>query len=323
MNSEIIGIGSALPNKCVTNDDLSKTIDTSDEWIFSRTGIKQRYIAEGTETTSFLATKAAIDALKHANISADEVDTIIVGTVTGDYTFPATAVMIQKKLGIKHGVAFDVSAACSGFLFALDIADSFIKSGRSKCALVIGAETFSKIMNWQDRTTCVLFGDGAGAVVIRATESDNIGIMYSKTYSDGSFSDYLMTDGGVSTTQTSGHVTMHGREVFRYGIEKFCDAISNLLNATNLKISDIDLLIPHQANIRITDKVAETIGIDRSKVLVTINQHANTSAASIPLALSTIRNEIFDKKNVVMLAMGAGFSWAASWIKFKGDKRNA
>ena len=316
MNSKIIGIGGALPKKCVTNDDLAKIMDTSDEWISSRTGIRQRYIAEG-ETTVSLATLAAQRAMEQAGVTSDDIDLIVVGTVTGDYTFPSTAVLVQKNLNIKRGRAFDLSAACSGFIYGLDVADSFIKSQKAKCALVIGAETFSRIVDWNDRSSCVLFGDGAGAVVVKATEENDVGIKYCKTYSDGAFSDYLITSGGVSSTKTVGTVTMKGREVFRYGTEKFYLSFCELLEKNNMTVDDIDLLIPHQANVRIINKLVEMTGIDSSKVLISIDKHANTSAASIPLAMNEVRNEIFSKKNVVLLSMGAGFTWGASLIGFK------
>lgn len=316
MNSELIGIGAALPKKCVTNEDLSKTIDTSDEWISSRTGIKCRYIADESETTVSLATIAAQRAMQHAGVSPKDVDLVIVGTVTGNYTFPATAVLVQKELGIHQGCAFDVSAACSGFLYGVDIADSFIKGKKASCALVIGAETFSRILDWKDRSSCVLFGDGAGAAVLRSTENQNIGIKYSKIHSDGDYADFLITSGGISTTQSSGVVTMQGREVFRHGIDKFYESFCELLKENNLTVKDIDLLIPHQANVRIISKLVEMTGIEKSKVVITIDKYANTSAASIPLAMNEVRDTVFTKKNVVLLSMGAGFTWGATLISF-------
>lgn len=316
MNSEVIGIGAALPKRCVTNDELSKTIDTSDEWISSRTGIKCRYIADESETTASLATVAAQQAIQHAGVSPNDIDLIIVGTVTGDYTFPATAVLVQKELGINQGVAFDISSACSGFIYGLDIADAFIKTQKAHCALVIGAETFSRILDWKDRSSCVLFGDGAGAAVLRATDNPNIGIKYSKIHSDGNFAKFLITSGGISTTQSSGVVTMQGREVFRHGIDKFYESFCELLKENNLTVDDIDLLIPHQANVRIISKLVEMTGIDKSKVVVTIDKYANTSAASIPLAMNAVRDTVFTKRNVVLLSMGAGFTWGATLIGF-------
>lgn len=314
MNSVVIGVGASLPKKCVTNFDLAERLDTSDEWISSRTGIKQRYIAEG-ETTASLATEAAVRAMEHAEISVEDVDLIIVGTVTGDYTFPSTATLVQKNLQCK-GVAFDVSAACSGFLYALNVADSFIKLGKSKCALVIGAETFSRIVDWKDRSTCVLFGDGAGAVVLKAVENTDCGVKYCKIYSDGGYADCLVTSGGVSTNKSTGFVQMKGREVFRFAVEKFSESLNTLLQDNDMTIDDVDLIIPHQANLRIINKLVEMTGIAEEKVLVTIDKHANTSAASIPLALNEFKDEVFSKNNVVLLSMGAGFTWGSALIKF-------
>ena len=315
MNSVLVGIGAALPKKCVTNFDLPADLDTSDEWISTRTGIKQRYIAE-EETTASLATEAAHQALEQAKILPEEVDLIIVGTVTGDYTFPSTATIVQKNLRAK-GVAFDVSAACSGFVYALSIADSFIKTGKAKCALIIGAETFSRIVDWKDRSSCVLFGDGAGAAVLRAEENTDCGVKYCKISSDGAYADHLITSGGVSTTQTAGFVTMQGREVFKFAVEKFYESVNELLRENNMTIDDVDLIVPHQANFRIIKKLAEMLQIDESKVLVTIDKHANTSAASIPLALSEVKDTIFKKKNIVLISMGAGFTWGSALIKLQ------
>ncbi|MDR1375235.1 MAG: ketoacyl-ACP synthase III [Holosporaceae bacterium] len=323
MNSAIIvGIGAALPSKCVKNSELPRELNTSDEWIFQRTGIKQRYLATEMETTASLATEAAKNALLHAQISAQEVDLIIVATATGDYIFPATATLVQRDLKITQGAAFDVGAVCSGFIFALDVADSFIKSGKSQCALVIGAETFSRILDWSDRSTCVLFGDGAGAVVLKSWADQNYGIRSCKIYSDGKFADHLMTSGGVSTNREVGFVKMQGREVFRYAVEKFQESLEELLKDNSLKIEDIDLLVPHQANSRIINKLIEISGIDEKKVLITVEKHANTSAASIPLALNEVKDDIFLMKNVVLLSMGAGFTWGSALINFdyRGNK---
>ncbi|MDR2068153.1 MAG: ketoacyl-ACP synthase III [Holosporaceae bacterium] len=316
MNSEIVGIGAALPSKCIKNSQLPRELNTSDEWIFQRTGIRQRYLAAETETTASLATVAAQNALLHAKISTNDIDLIIVATATGDYTFPATATLVQKSLQITHGAAFDVSAVCSGFIFALDVADSFIKSGKSQCALVIGAETFSRILDWSDRSTCVLFGDGAGAVVLKSQSDKHRGIQSCKIYSDGRFSDYLITSGGISANRSIGFVKMHGREVFKYAVEKFHQSLKELLKDNELKIEDVDLLVPHQANSRIINKLIEISGIDEKKVLITVQKHANTSAASIPLALNEIRDDVFSKRNVVLLSMGAGFTWGSALIKF-------
>lgn len=340
VSATIVGIGAALPKKCVLNDDLPADLDTSDEWISRRTGIKQRYIADESqgETTASLATAAAREAMEYANVSPDEIDLIIVATTTGDYTFPATATVVQRNLNIKQGAAFDISAACSGFIYALDIVNSSIKSGSAKCALVIGAETFSKIVDWHDRSTCVLFGDGAGAAVVRAmptplpsdsssssatsssssllASSASAGIRYCRIYSDGSFVDSLKTSGGISTTRSVGVATMDGREVFRFAIEKFNESLAQLLADNNLSVDDIDLIVPHQANSRIIDKLIEDSGISPEKVIVTVGHHANTSAASIPLALHEVREDLWGKKNVVLLSMGAGFTWGACLISF-------
>lgn len=313
MNSVIIGIGSDVPNRVVTNDDLSKTLDTSDEWIRQRTGIAERHVATAKETTSLFATIAAENAIKNAKISSTDVDLIIVGTVTPDYTFPSVATLVQKNLGIHHGVAFDVSAACSGFVYALDIADSYIKLGKAKTALVIGAETFSKIVDWSDRSTCVLFGDGAGAVVLQAQETSK-GIIGSSIFSDGAYAESLITTGGVSSSQSSGTVKMDGREVFKHAVEKMKTAIESVLKNTGVSLSDIDLLVPHQANIRIINMLREQLKMNPDQVVVSVGKHANTSAASIPLALDTVKNQL-SGKCVMLVSMGAGFTWGASLIR--------
>ncbi|MBO7453960.1 MAG: ketoacyl-ACP synthase III [Alphaproteobacteria bacterium] len=316
MKSVVVGFGGALPQKCIKNDELPASLNTSDEWISQRTGIKQRYVISEGETTSTLATKAAKDALDFAKVSPNDIDLIVVGTTTGDYTFPATACVVQKNLNITNGCpAFDVSAACSGFIYALDVADSFIKTGRAKHALVIGADSFSKILDWSDRASCVLFGDGAGAVVLKAEESTNKGIQYCKIYSDGSCTDFLITSGGVATTQNAGVVTMKGREVFKFAVEKFCDSFYELLEQNKLTIDDIDLIVPHQANVRIINKLIDVLKIDSKKVVVTIDKHSNTSAATIPLALNEIKDTISTNKNIVLLSMGAGFTWGAALIR--------
>lgn len=316
MKSVVVGFGGALPQKCIKNDELPASLNTSDDWISQRTGIKQRYVISEGETTSTLATKAAKDALDFAKVSPNDIDLIVVGTTTGDYTFPATACVVQKNLNITNGCpAFDVSAACSGFIYALDVADSFIKTGRAKHALVIGADSFSKILDWSDRASCVLFGDGAGAVVLKAEESANKGIQYCKIYSDGSYTDFLITSGGVATTQNAGMVTMKGREVFKFAVEKFCDSFYELLEQNKLTIDDIDLVVPHQANVRIINKLIDVLKIDSKKVVVTIDKHSNTSAATIPLALNEIKDTIGTGKNIVLLSMGAGFTWGAALIR--------
>ncbi|GHU17043.1 3-oxoacyl-[acyl-carrier-protein] synthase 3 [Alphaproteobacteria bacterium] len=315
MNSVIIGLGGALPKKCILNSELPESLDTSDEWIMQRTGIRQRYVAEEDETTSSLAVEASRKAMSMANVSPDDIDLIVVATASGDYTFPSTATVVQRELVVKNAAAFDISAVCSGFIYALDVADSRLKLGKSKCALVIGAETFSRLLDWNDRSTCVLFGDGAGAVVLRGENSDK-GILSSLIYSDGTNVEHLKTSGGVSTTKTIGYVLMNGKEVFRAAIEKFNESLQALLSLNNMTIEDIDLLVPHQANVRIIEKLIASSGIEREKVLITIDKHANTSAASIPLAMSELGTGIFTKKNVVLLSMGAGFTWGATLVRF-------
>ncbi len=316
MKSVVVGFGGALPQRCIKNDELPASLNTSDEWISQRTGIKQRYVIGESESTSTLATKAAKEALDYAQVSPNDIDLIIVGTTTGDYTFPATACVVQKNLGIINGSpAFDVSAACSGFVYSLDVADSFIRTGKSKCALVIGADSFSKILDWNDRASCVLFGDGAGAIVLKAEENSNKGVQYCKVYADGSYADYLITNGGVSTTQNSGVVTMKGREVFKFAVEKFKESFYELLEKNDLKTEDIDLIVPHQANVRIINKLIDVLKIDQRKVVVTIDKHSNTSAATIPLALNEVKNELGSGKNVVLLSMGAGFTWGAALVR--------
>ena len=319
MKSVVVGFGGALPKKCIKNDELPASLNTSDEWISQRTGIKQRYVISEGESTSTLATKAAEDALNFAKISPNDVDLIVVGTTTGDYTFPATACVVQKNLNIINGCpAFDVSAACSGFIYALDIADSFVRTGKAKHALVIGADSFSKILDWSDRSSCVLFGDGAGAVVLKAEENTDKGIQYCKIHADGSYIDCLVTSGGVATTQEAGVVTMKGRETFKFAVEKFCDSFRELLKSNNLAIDDIDLIVPHQANVRIINKLIDVLKIDPKKVVITIDKHSNTSAATIPLALNEIKDTIGTngaEKNIVLLSMGAGFTWGAVLVK--------
>jgi 3-oxoacyl-[acyl-carrier-protein] synthase-3 len=314
MNSVPIGLGIAAPKKCIANAELPRELDTSDEWIASRTGIRQRYIAE-EETTASLATEAVLNALDCAKISPKDVDLLVLGTVTGDYTFPSTATIVQRNIGMTGGVAFDVSAACSGFVFALDIADSYIKLGKAKCAVVVGAETFSRIVDWSDRSACVLFGDGAGALVLQAQENTNRGVKYCKIRSDGNYADYLITTGGVSTTKNSGFVKMSGREVFKFAVEKFKESLDELLKDNEITIDDVDLLVPHQANLRIIKKLMEVSGIDEKKVLINIDKYANTSAASIPLALNEAKDSIFSRGNIVLLSMGAGFTWGSCLIK--------
>ncbi|MDR3179374.1 MAG: ketoacyl-ACP synthase III [Holosporaceae bacterium] len=315
MNSVVTGLGAALPKKIILNNDLPDSLNTSDEWITQRTGIKQRYVAGDGETTASLSVEASRKALAMAGVSPNDVDLIIVATVSGDYTFPATATIVQRELNAKNAVAFDVSAACSGFIYALDIADARLKLAKNKCALVIGAETFSRLLDWTDRSTCVLFGDGAGALLLQS-ENSSRGIQSCILHSDGTGIEYLKTNGGVSSTKNVGFVQMNGQEVFRAAIEKFNDALQELLLYHNMTINDVDLIVPHQANSRIIEKLITLSGIKREKVLITVDKHANTSAASIPLAMSELGCEIFKKNNVVLLSMGAGFTWGAALIKF-------
>lgn len=321
--SRLLGTGSALPAQVVTNADLAARVDTSDEWIVERTGIRQRYIAGADETTATLATAAARAALADAGVDAVSIGLIVLATATPDNTFPATATKVQAALGCNGGVAFDVAAVCSGFLYALATADSLLRTGMARRALVIGAETFSRILDWEDRTTCVLFGDGAGAVVLEAPEAgapDNPaapGIIATRLHADGAHHDLLYVDGGPSTTQTTGHVRMKGREVFRHAVVNLADVLQEVLDDAGLSADDIDWVVPHQANARILDATAKKLGIAPEKVIVTVQDHANTSAASVPLALDTARKDGRIKAgDLVMLeAMGGGFTWGASLIR--------
>jgi 3-oxoacyl-[acyl-carrier-protein] synthase-3 len=315
--SVVVGCGSYLPEHVVTNKDLAAKVDTSDEWITQRTGIKLRHIAAESEKTSDLALAAARRALAAADITADEVDLIVMATSTPDQTFPATATRVQAALGMTSGAAFDVQAVCSGFIYALNVADNFIRVGQARTALVIGAETFSRLLDWTDRTTCVLFGDGAGAVVLRAAEgtvgSADRGILSSHIHSDGRQHDMLYVDGGPSSTGTVGHLRMAGREVFRHAVTNMAAVIGEALAANGMTAADIDWLVPHQANRRIIDSTAQKLNLDPKKVVVTVDHHANTSAASIPLALSeaVADGRIRPGQIVVMEAMGGGFTWGA------------
>lgn len=321
IRSEIIGHGHYTPAKVLTNDDMAKIVETSDEWITTRTGIKSRHVVEN-ELNSDLSYKAAQMALKTAGISAEEIDVVILATVTPDNTTPATAIKVATMLGTKPGTpALDVSAACSGFVYALTMADNMIRLGQAQTALVIGAETLSRITDWTDRNTCVLFGDGAGAVILRAREgngdSRDTGILSTKLYSDGSHYDTLRTTGGVSSTQSSGFVTMDGKEVFKYAINSLVQAAEEAMKLAEIKIEDIDWLLPHQANIRIIEGVGKKMELPEEKVIVNLAHHGNTSAASIPLALSEKMSEGVIKKGdlVVLTAMGAGFTWGGAVVR--------
>jgi 3-oxoacyl-[acyl-carrier-protein] synthase-3 len=315
----ITGTGSALPMRRVSNAELAETVDTSDEWIVERTGIRFRYIAGPDETTGTLAADAARAALTAAGKAADEVDLIVLATATPDQTFPATATKVQAMLGIDDCVAFDVGAVCSGFLYAIQVADSLIKTGSANCALVIGAETFSRILDWEDRTTCVLFGDGAGAVVLEARDvaEDGPGILASRLHADGRHNELLYVDGGPSTTGTVGKVRMKGREVFRHAVNNLASVMDESLAAAGLVPGDVDWVVPHQANARILDATARKLGLAAGKVVVTVDQHANTSAASVPLALDTaVRDGRIKPGQIVVLeAMGGGFTWGAAVVR--------
>ena len=315
----IRGSGSALPKRVVTNEELAKTVDTSDQWIRERTGITQRYIAGEGETTSTLATAAAKAALADAGVDATAIDLIVLATATPDRTFPATATLVQDALGCDGAAAFDVAAVCSGFLYALATADSMIKTGMAKCALVIGAETFSRILDWEDRATCVLFGDGAGAVVLMAEDvsEDGPGVLASRLHAAGEHGDLLYVDGGPSTTGTVGKVRMMGREVFRHAVVNLAEVLEEVLAATGYTAAEIDWVVPHQANRRILDATAKKLGLPIDKVIVTVDRHANTSAASVPLAFDEARRDGRLKPgDLVMLeAMGGGFTWGASLIR--------
>jgi len=321
LRSVILGTGSALPRRCVTNAELAQTVDTSDEWIVERTGIRMRYIAGEGETTVSLATDAARAALEAAGVEPGEVDLIVLATATPDQTFPASATSVQAGLGIPDCVAFDVAAVCSGFLYALTVADNMLRGGAARTALVIGAETFSRILDWEDRATCVLFGDGAGAVVLRARETDEktgAGILASRLHADGRHNGLLNVDGGPSTTGTVGKVRMKGQEVFRHAVVNLAQVVGEVLAAADVPASALDWLVPHQANARILDATARKLGLDPARVVVTVDRHANTSAASVPLALDTaVRDGRIRRGDVVVLeAMGGGFTWGASVLRY-------
>ena len=322
MRSVVLGYGAYLPERIVTNAELAKKVDTSDEWIVQRTGIKQRHIAAEGEFTSHLGLKAAQAAIAKAGIDPQSIDLIVLATSTPDNTFPATAVSIQNALGINHGAAFDLQAVCSGFIFALATADNFLKSGAFKRALVIGAETFSRILDWNDRGTCVLFGDGAGAVILeqqaQSGTSKDRGILTTHLRSDGRHKDKLFVDGGPSTTQTVGHLRMEGREVFKHAVGMITDVIVDAFEATGTTADDIDWLVPHQANKRIIDASAKKLHIAPQKVVLTVDKHGNTSAASIPLALAAAVDDGRIKKgDLVMLeAMGGGFTWGSALLRW-------
>lgn len=321
IRSVIRGVGSYLPSNVVSNAELAKKVDTSDEWIQERTGIKQRHIAADGETTSDLAIAAGRQALERASLKSEDVDLFVVATATPDHTFPATAAKVQAALGRPGVPSFDIQAVCSGFVYGLSVVDNFMRCGQAKTALFIGAETFSRILDWEDRATCVLFGDGAGAVAMTAedgagTTADR-GILSTHLHSDGAQHDLLYVDGGASSTQTTGYVRMEGREVFRHAVVNLAATVREAIEANNLTIDDIDWLVPHQANKRILDSTAKKLRISPDKVIVTVDKHANTSAASIPLALATGVEDgrIQPGQLVLMEAMGGGFTWGSALVR--------
>ena len=322
MRSVVLGCGGYLPSRILSNEDLSRSVDTTGEWIVQRTGIRERHIAASGELTSDLALHAARAALANAHVEADSIDLIILATSTPDLTFPATAVIVQDKLGITQGAAFDLQAVCSGFVYALSVADSMLKCGSFKRALVIGAETFSRILDWSDRTTCVLFGDGAGAVVLEAQPQagtvEDRGILTTHLRSDGRHKGKLYVDGGVSSTQTVGHLRMEGREVFKHAVAMITDVIDDAFKATGTSAADIDWFVPHQANKRIIDGSAHKLGIAPEKVVITVDRHGNTSAASIPLALAdAVADRRIKRGHLILLeAMGGGFTWGSALLRW-------
>ena len=319
--SAVTGVGSYLPEQIVTNDDLAKFVDTNDQWIIERTGIRQRHKARDDQPTSDLAVEAARRALIDAGKTAADVDLIIVATTTPDMTFPATAAIVQRKLGCGVAIAFDVQAVCSGFVYALSVADGFVARGMAKCALVIGAEEMTRLMDWNDRTTCVLFGDGAGAVVVEPREGqgtkDDQGLLGFALRCDGTKTDLLYVDGGPTTTGTVGHLRMAGNQVFRHAVVNIAEAITAACAASNIEIADVDWFVPHQANQRIIKGVGDRLGLDEQKVITTVAMHANTSAASIPLALDTAVKDGRIKRGdlVLMEAMGGGLTWGACAVR--------
>ncbi len=317
LKSKITATGSYLPKKILTNSDLEKIVDTTSEWIIERTGITQRHIAADDELTSDIATKAAQHLLKKSGFDVDEIEMIIVATTTPDLTFPSTATTVQAKLGAKNAFAFDIQAVCSGFIYALTVADNFIKSGQVKNALVIGAETLSRIVDWKDRNTCVLFGDGAGAALLQISD-DESGIIATSLHSDGSLNDLLKTSGGPSSNQKSGFIEMAGKEVFKHAVDKMTKSVLSALSKAELTIKDVDLLVPHQANLRILNAVATRLELPEEKVILTVQNHANTSAASIPLALDHAnQNGKIKKDDVVVLeALGGGLTWGSVVIRW-------
>ncbi len=321
LRSVILGTGSALPQRCMSNAELATMVDTSDEWIVARTGIRNRHVASEGETTSTLATQAGRAALEAAGIAADEVDLIILATATPDQTFPATATLVQAALGAHGCIAFDVAAVCSGFLYAITVADNMLRGGAARTALVIGAETMSRILDWEDRGTCVLFGDGAGAVVLQAQESaaqGGPGILASRLHADGRYNSLLNVDGGPSTTGTVGKLRMKGQDVFRHAVVNLAAVMTEVLADAGLEPGDVDWVVPHQANARILDATARKLGLPPERVVVTVDRHANTSAASVPLALDVaVRDGRIKRGDLLVLeAMGGGFTWGACVLRY-------
>ncbi len=322
LRSQIVGCGSYLPARIVTNAELAERVDTTDAWIVQRTGIRQRHVAAADETTSVIGLRAAQAALADAGMKASEIDLIIVATATPDHTFPATATQIQAALGIEDGVAFDLQAVCSGFVFALTTADKFLSTGAARTALVIGAETFSRILDWEDRTTCVLFGDGAGAVVLKAARGEGTladrGVLATHIRSDGRYKDKLYVDGGPGSTRTVGFLRMEGKEVFRHAVQNLAETVRHTFAETGLSGADIDWFVPHQANRRIIDATADKLGIGHERVVITVDRHGNTSAASIPLALAEAHRDgrIKPGQLVLIEAMGGGFTWGSALIRW-------
>jgi 3-oxoacyl-[acyl-carrier-protein] synthase-3 len=315
----IVGTGSALPPNRVTNAQLAERgVDTTHEWIVERTGIEARHIAGYGETTATLATEAARNALEAAGVPAEKVGLIVLATATPDQTFPASATRVQTALGINDCIAFDVAAVCTGFLYALSVADNMVKGGMADYALVIGSETFSRILDWEDRATCVLFGDGAGAILLKAEEGQDRGILATKLHADGRHNDLLYVDGGVSTTGTVGKLRMKGKEVFRHAVTNLADVLNEVLVASGHQAGEVDWVVPHQANKRILDATAKKLGLDPKRVVVTVDQHANTSAASVPLALDVAVRDGRIRRNdlIVLEAMGGGFTWGAAVVRF-------
>ncbi|WP_127142717.1 beta-ketoacyl-ACP synthase III [Pelagibacterium montanilacus] len=322
IQSQVRGTGGYLPERILTNDELSKFVDTSDEWIVQRTGITQRHIAAQGELTSDLALKASQNALENAGLTPEDIDLIVVATTTPDRTFPATAAILQNKLGMRHGVAFDIQAVCSGFVFGVATADSYIRSGMARRALVVGAETASRILDWSDRTTCVLFGDGAGAMILEATEvaddAPEKGVLACSLRTDGGHWDKLYVDGGVSSTRSIGHLRMEGREVFKHAVGMISDVVEDVLEKSGKTTGDLDWFVPHQANRRIIDGAGRKLGVPEAKVIVTVDRHANTSAASVPLALAeaSADGRIKSGQLVMIEAMGGGFTWGACLLRW-------